>query len=240
MNRILWSSLLFGTGYLALSCDGQPPPPELKRIEVTGENVVVLRDDFEQAPAAWEFVEGAWEYRGGAPGSGVLIQTSTDRSFPLALWTVGQFTDFDVSVRFRPLSGETDASGGIVFRARDGGNYYLARANSLEDNFRLYTVVDGRRRQIAGTTIHAPSLGEWHVLRVTAVGSRIQAYLDGRLLIDHRDTTFQRGYVGRWTNAHSGQVERPVRRKWEGRFGASGTGRSEATLEVSSGCCRIG
>jgi len=94
-----------------------------------------------------------------------------------------------------------DASGGIVFRARDGQNYYIARANSLEDNIRLYTFIDGHRSQIAGTAVPAPALGKWHTLRVVALGSHIQVYLNGTLYIDHQDQTFAGGYVGLWTKA---------------------------------------
>lgn len=127
--------------------------------------------------------------------------STTDRTFPLALWKKQRWGDVDATVRFRPISGEVDASGGIAFRARDGRNFYIVRANSLEDNFRLYTVIDGKRSQIASTGIDPPALGEWHTLRVVAVGPRIQAWLDDRLLIDHRDETFQAGYVGLWTKA---------------------------------------
>ena len=88
-----------------------------------------------------------------------------------------------------------------MFRALDGANYYIVRANSLEDNFRLYATVAGSRRQIASTKVDPPQIGEWHTLRVVAVGDHIQAYLNGKLLIDHRDSRFQSGHVGLWTKA---------------------------------------
>lgn len=186
-------------GFALVSCDGPAPPVDTSRIEVNADGAT-LREGFETALTDWDLVEGMWEGRGSG-NAAVLAQTSTDRAFPVALWKRRQFSDVDVRVRFKPLSGKIDASGGIVFRARDSRNYYVVRANSLEDNFRLYTVINGSRTKIASTVIEAPGLGDWHTLRVVAVGSRIQAYLDDRLLIDHRDETFQGGYVGLWTKA---------------------------------------
>jgi hypothetical protein len=107
----------------------------------------------------------------------------------------------DVSMRFRPMSGRVDASGGIVFRFEDG-RYYVIRANALEDNFRLY-YYDRGRHQIASAGVAAPALGQWHTVRVVAVGDRIQGYLDGKLRIDHRDPRFRTGRVGLWTKADS-------------------------------------
>lgn len=134
-------------------------------------------------------------------GNAVLAQTATDRDFPVALLPEPALGDMEVQVRFRPISGKVDASGGIVFRARDARNYYLVRANSLEDNFRLYRIEDGRRHQIASTRTKAPSLGAWHTLRVVAVGDHIQGFLNGELLIDHRDSGLAAGRVGLWTKA---------------------------------------
>src|SRR5262249_56885812 len=94
-----------------------------------------------------------------------------------------------------------DASGGIVFRFVDE-KYYVVRANALEDNFRLY-YYDRGRRQLASTRVKAPALGQWHTLRVVAVGDRIQAWLDGTLYVDHPDPRFRSGRVGLWTKADS-------------------------------------
>ncbi|MEQ8281104.1 MAG: hypothetical protein RMA76_05040 [Deltaproteobacteria bacterium] len=179
--------------------DPEPPGSTTPPISVRDDSAS-LRETFSDGDAQWEHVEGTWQLR-GAGDSRVLAQTATNRAFPVTLWKSRRFSDVDVTVRFKPISGDIDASGGIVFRARDGANYYVVRANSLEDNFRLYTMVDGSRRKIAGVHIPEPDLGVWHTLRVVAVGDHIQAYLDDRLLIDHRDGTFADGWVGLWTKA---------------------------------------
>lgn len=184
--------------FLLSSCDSNPPPADTPRLSLDPQEKVTLKDDFEKENPKWRFASGKWERR-----SGILAQTATENAFNIALLEDTKVSDLDVSVRFKPISGKTDASGGVVFRAKDEKNYYLVRGNSLESNFRLYTAKDGKRDQIASTKVTAPALGEWHTIRVVAKGSKIQAYLDGKLLIDHEDKSFGEGWVGLWTKADS-------------------------------------
>ena len=161
--------------------------------------------DFEaKGLEGWTTVDGQWavEEMAGAPsGRMVLVQRAVKNAFNVIVAPPGPFTDVDVQMKFRPLSGREDASGGIVFRFSDG-KYYVVRANALEDNFRLYSY-DRGRRQLATARVTAPPLGQWHSVRVVAVGERIQAWLDGGLLLDHRDARFRSGRVGLWTKADS-------------------------------------
>jgi len=150
----------------------------------------------------WKFVAGQWVRRASG-GRQVLAQTAETQPWAVAILEDQKFADVDVSVRFRPISGKEDASGGIIFRARDGRNYFLIRANALENNFRLYTIVNGKRSTIASARVTEPSLGAWHSIRVVAVGPRIQGYLDRTPLLDHEDNTFTGGWVGLWTKADS-------------------------------------
>ncbi len=138
----------------------------------------------------------------GAPsGRNVLVQRATRNEYNVIVAPPGPYTNVDVSMKFKPISGKEDASGGIVFRVTDG-TYYVVRANALEDNFRLYAY-DRGRRQIATARVKPPVLGAWHAMRVVAVGDQIQAWLDGKLLLDHRDSRFTMGRVGFWTKADS-------------------------------------
>ena len=150
----------------------------------------------------WKFVAGQWVRRASG-GRQVLAQTAETQPWAVALLEDQKFGDVDVSVRFRPISGKEDASGGIIFRARDGRNYLLIRANALENNFRLYTIVNGKRSTIASARVTEPSLGAWHSIRVVPTGSKIGGYLDGTRLIDHDDKTFTDGWIGLWTKADS-------------------------------------
>ncbi|HEY7493880.1 MAG TPA: family 16 glycoside hydrolase, partial [Candidatus Tectomicrobia bacterium] len=167
------------------------------------EAAAVERFDFEQQGIeGWQPVDGRWEVEemGGAPsGKRVLVQRAVANAFNVIVTPSGPYTDVDVSVRCKPISGREDASGGIVFRFADG-RYYSVRANALENNFRLY-YYDRRRYQLATASVQPPALGQWHTLRVVALGDRLQAWLNGTLLLDHRDTRLRSGQVGLWTKA---------------------------------------
>ena len=136
----------------------------------------------------------------------VVAQTSTDQTdyrFPLLIADEGSFQDLDLSVKFKAVSGRVDQAGGLVFRLKDPNNYYIVRANALENNYRLYHVINGRRSQFAGANLKVTS-GEWHELRVEAVGNKITCYYDGPKKIEATDNTFKdAGKVGLWTKADS-------------------------------------
>lgn len=136
----------------------------------------------------------------------VVAQTSTDQTdyrFPLLISDEGAFQDLDVSVKFKAVSGNIDRAGGLVFRLKDPNNYYIVRANALESNYRLYHVVNGRRRQFGGANFKVTS-GEWHELHVEAVGNKFVCYYDGNKKIEATDDTFKgAGKVGLWTKADS-------------------------------------
>ena len=165
----------------------------------------VERFDFEQKGIeGWKTVDGRWsveEAKDAPSGKKVLVQRAVENQFNVIVAPDGPYTDADVSVRFKPISGREDASGGIVFRFSDG-RYYVVRANALEDNFRLY-YYDRGRHQLATATVQPPALGQWHTLRVVAVGDHIQAYLNGQLLLNHRDSRFRSGQIGLWTKSDS-------------------------------------
>ena len=161
--------------------------------------------DFEsKGIEGWTTVDGQWtvEEMAGAPSARkVLMQRATKNEFNVIVAPPGPYSDVDVSMKFKPISGREDASGGIVFRFSEG-RYYLVRANALEDNFRMYSY-DRGRRQIATARVKAPTLGQWHTVRLVAVGDRVQAWLDGTLHLDQRDSRLKVGKVGLWTKADS-------------------------------------
>ena len=136
----------------------------------------------------------------------MLAETSKDRTsdrFPLAILEGVEARDVAVSVRFKPVSGTVDQAAGLAVRLRDPRNYYIARANALEDNVRLYRVVDGRRTQFAGADVRVPR-DRWQTLRLRVEGDRFAVALDGRELFGATDRTFtEAGRVGLWTKADS-------------------------------------
>jgi hypothetical protein len=162
-----------------------------------------VRFDFTRPFEGWETVTGKWgiEDAPGASQGKALVQRATNNPFNVIVAPGGPYTDVDVSVRFKPISGSEDASGGIVFRFSDG-RYYVVRANALENNFNFY-YYDRGRHQITGARVKAPALGQWHKLRITAEGDHIKGWLNYHLLIDHHDSRFTSGRVGLWTKADS-------------------------------------
>jgi hypothetical protein len=132
-----------------------------------------------------------------------VSKDTTDYRFPLLITDEGSFKDLQISVKFKAISGEVDRAGGLVFRLKDANNYYVVRANALEDNYRLYYVADGKRHQFAGANVKVTS-GEWHELRVECVGNKIMCYFDGAKKIEAMNDAFKdAGKVGLWTKADS-------------------------------------
>jgi hypothetical protein len=152
---------------------------------------------------------GHWAVRAvpDAPSTpNVLAQDDddgTDYRFPVAVEDSLSFGDASVSVRCKPVSGRVDQACGIVWRYRDENNYYLARANALEDNVRFYYVQDGRRHEVEGWNGKVSS-GVWHQLRADMRGDHVEVYFDGTKVIDAHDSRFSMpGRVGVWTKADS-------------------------------------
>jgi hypothetical protein len=189
------STMLF-VALSVVACDAAPPAEGTPKASIGAQEKV--KDDFEKDNPTWKFADGKWERR-----NGVLAQTAETQPWAVAILEDKKFADVEVSVKVKPLSGKEDQTGGLIFRAKDAKNYYLVRSNGLEDNYRLYTMTDGKRKQIASTKVEPPKVGEWHALRVVAKGKKIQAYIGDKLLIDHEDATFPDGFVGLWTKADS-------------------------------------
>jgi hypothetical protein len=185
----------------------------------------VRKVDFEQdavgrAPKGFAFghtrkvgTPGRWIVQQDAGGK-YLAQLDADGTrnrFPTAVLSDLSAADVDLSVRFRPVSGRVDQAAGIVWRYQNEDNYYIVRANALEDNVVLYKVQNGRRTDLAvkgeGRTYGKPAevpAGQWSTLRVMATGPRFEVHFNGRKLYEVGDTTFtQAGRVGVWTKADS-------------------------------------
>jgi Domain of Unknown Function (DUF1080) len=153
-------------------------------------------------PAAWAVVEDSTAPSGGR----VLAQMSTDKTssrFPLCVYDPLTAKDVAVSVQFKPVSGTVDQAAGLVVRFRDKDNYYIVRANALEDNVRLYKVERGKRTQFAGVNIKVPTR-QWQTLMLEVQDAHFRVFLNGGLLFEANDTTFKdAGKVGLWTKADS-------------------------------------
>jgi hypothetical protein len=152
-------------------------------------------------PGQWAVVSDA-----SATGGRAIEQTSTERTdyrFPLAIYTAVSAKNADVSVRFKSVAGKVDQAAGVVLRLTDADNYYVVRANALEDNVRFYRVVKGRREELKGANVRVAG-NEWHTLGLKAEGDRFTVTFDGKQLYTAADPTFAgAGKVALWTKADS-------------------------------------
>ena len=153
--------------------------------------------------------EGTWVIQrdGEDPDASlVLAQIDTDATsfrFPVAVAAEPILRDLRLSVMCKLVAGKVDQACGLVFRYRDENNYYVTRANALEDNVRFYRVSAGKRHELASWSGRVTS-GIWHELRVDAVGDRFVVFWDDQKVIEARDSMFtEPGKIGLWTKADS-------------------------------------
>jgi hypothetical protein len=177
---------------------------------VLGATITFDSDTVGQPPAGWTC--GAtgkgnprWtvETDDSPPSRPNVLKQAGTATFPWCVRNDTQAADGSVEVKFKPISGKENQAGGVVWRWKDGNNYYVARANALENNVSLYYTVNGSRKTI--TYADAPvAPNTWHTLRVTYQGDVIQVVLDGKTYIEIRDTHISGpGKSGVWTKADS-------------------------------------
>ena len=190
-------------GPLIVDFEGMAPgkPPRGFSAALTGKG----------APPAWVIKEDPT-----APtGPKVVTQTTSDKTsyrFPLCIYDAFTGKDPELSVSFKPISGRVDQAAGLVWRYQDANNYYVVRANALEDNVVLYKVEHGKRSDLKSKGAWLFSYGKdapvpaqrWSTLRVTVRGQRFSVWLNGKHLFDVEDDSFSgAGQVGLWTKADS-------------------------------------
>jgi len=137
-------------------------------------------------------------------GNRVLAQTSAiDKSyrFNMAINKNLYCKDLTMEVRFKGMKGENDQGGGLVWRYIDENNYYIVRANPLEDNFTLYKVIDGNRKELKNANIKVNSQ-QWYSIKISMQGNKIQCYFNNKLMMETTDNTFpDAGKIGLWTKS---------------------------------------
>jgi hypothetical protein len=171
------------------------------------------KDDAGKVPSGWKAAqtgkgESVWKVVADdtAPSKSgyVLAQTTADRDalFNLCVADEPSLKDVEVTVAFKAIKGEKDQGGGIVWRYQDANNYYIARMNPLEDNFRVYKVVAGKRSKEFQNAEVKVKAGEWHALKIEMKGNEIECYLDGKKYLEVKDDSITKaGKVGLWTKA---------------------------------------
>jgi cyclophilin family peptidyl-prolyl cis-trans isomerase len=138
------------------------------------------------------------------PGSVRCTTSNAGGTYNLLLAEATSYRDLSLSVRVHADSGEEDQGGGVVWRLRDADNYYVARWNPIEGNFRVYHVKAGTRRQLGSAEVSSDAK-EWHRIRIDHIGSKIAASFDGKTVVTVEDSTFpEAGKIGLWTKADAG------------------------------------
>ena len=138
-----------------------------------------------------------------APSKPQVLKQSGRGDFPWSVKEKEFIADGFVEVKFKSISGRQDQAGGVVWRWKDGNNYYVARANALEDNVSLYYTASGRRNTLKYVDAPVPA-NVWHTLRVEFSGERIKVSLNGKTYIEYQDNHIRgAGAVGVWTKADS-------------------------------------
>lgn len=172
------------------------------------------KDDAGKVPAGWKVDrtgkgEGsAWKIVADdtAPSKSghVLAQTaeSPKAMFNLCIVEDTSYQDVEVSVDFKAVKGNEDRGGGVVWRYQDANNYYIARMNPLEGNYRVYKIIEGRRIQLETEEDLKVKTGEWHTLKIKMVGNQIECFLDGKSYLTAKDDAITKaGKIGLWTKA---------------------------------------
>lgn len=138
-----------------------------------------------------------------APSGRNVLKQSGTAAYPICIKETTLMKDGFVAVKFRAIAGKEDQAGGIIWRCQDADNYYVARANALEDNVTIYHTIQGRRMAFKNVDTKVTS-GEWHTLRVNFAGNRFVVSFDGRQVLEASDDSFGgAGRIGVWTKADS-------------------------------------
>lgn len=179
-----------------------------------GKAITLDKKDVGKAPSGWTVTKtgkgdgSVWKVVTDttAPSNNGLVLAQTAASpgslFNLCVVDNAKARDVEVRVAFKAMKGEADQGGGIVWRYQDANNYYVARMNPLEDNYRVYKVVAGKRIQLDTNEKLKVPIAEWHVLKIRQQGDLIECFLDDQKQLSIRDNTFtMAGKVGLWTKA---------------------------------------
>jgi hypothetical protein len=168
------------------------------------------KNDVDRVPTGWTATQtgtGAAKWAVArdetAPGGPYVLKQSGQATYPLCLKDDTKLRDGFVEVKFKAIVGREDQAGGVVWRAKDANNYYVARANALENNVTIYHTINGRRTEKKRTNMTV-ARDQWHTLRVDFQGDRFTVSFNGQKALEWDDETFKdAGKVGVWTKADS-------------------------------------
>ncbi len=155
-------------------------------------------------PNGAQAFSGQWAVRPepDAPSQpNALCQTGT-AEFPAIQLDTTAYTNFTLTTRFKPISGREDQAAGLIFRIQDKSNYYILRANALDNNVNFYIYRNGSRSNLRGSNARVAA-GTWQELRVAVQGNQFRGLLNGQQVTEASDDSYKTGGIGLWTKADS-------------------------------------
>jgi len=175
-----------------------------------GDTVNFDKADAGKAPRGWAATQtgsgrAQWAVvpDDSAPSKPNVLKQSGQATYPVCIKDDPSIKDGFVEVKFKPVSGREDQAGGVIWRAKDANNYYVARANALENNVTIYHTIDGRRTEKKRVRMPVAT-HQWHTLRVEFQANHVVVRLNGKEALTWDDDTFKdAGKVGVWTKADS-------------------------------------
>ncbi len=200
--------LLFVITAIIAGCGGEPQtkftPSDASATTGQTTQFTFETDPIGGLPKGAQVFSGTWAIRSEADApskSHALCQTG-NATFPALSLSDTVYGNVAVSVQFKPISGDTDQAAGIIFRIQDKDNYYILRANALENNVNFYKYASGQRSSIKEASAKVASR-QWQEMRIEVVGNRMQGFLNGKLVNQATDDSYKVGKVGLWTKADS-------------------------------------
>ncbi len=161
---------------------------------------VVAETQTNSTPAQWQVIHDDTAVT-GTQVVAIVENNNPNRTFNLLIAEDTNYRDLSIKVMVKAIEGKIDQGGGPIWRAGNSDNYYIARWNPLEDNFRVYTVKDGKRKQLASADVKIDPKA-WHEIQIDHIGDHITAFLDGEKMLELEDSTFREaGHIGLWVKA---------------------------------------
>lgn len=216
MRKLLIVSFICLSGSLVASYTNAQQGQKLTTSEILGERREYYFDDdkVDEIPMGFQSAltgkgdPGRWivkKTQHSPSADNIVIQNrpdATDYRFPMLIVDGVSYKDCMVFVKFRAEGGKVNQAGGLVFRYKDNNNYYVLRADVLENNVRLYKVLNGKQMQMSSKNIGVTPK-EWHLLKVVCKGDKIQCFFENTKVLEVSDDTFDSGSVGLWTKSDS-------------------------------------
>lgn len=188
---------------ITLACKSDNPQQANAQSQANGRDTTITFSNTEPSklPPGWSAEKGDWLIDSEDANLILKMTNNNGHNFNIAVLKSRYYQNIEIEARIKALQGDEDQGGGLVWRYMNSRNYYIVRANPLENNMRLYKVVNNSRKQMqsVATTVKT---GEWFTVKVRAQGDRIECYLNDALIISETDDTFPTpGLVGFWSKA---------------------------------------